>query len=66
MVGVCAGSPDYPSWKPATDDMAAMVEDACPHCQFPSGAESHRRGEFLALAKGALFGGGQKVSRSPV
>lgn len=66
MVGVCAGSPDDPSWKPATDGAAVMVEDARSRCQFPSGAESHRRGEFPALAKGASFGGGQKVSRSPV
>lgn len=65
VVGVCAGYPDDSTWE-ATHIAAAEAIDRARQAfrYFSEKWIRHRRGDFLALAVGVSYGGGQKVNPS--
>lgn len=62
VIGVLCGQPEDPTWDKCHHNAAEAVKEAGDNLRFPRGADSHRRGDFPAVAVGASFGGGQRVS----
>lgn len=58
VFGLCAGSPEDDDWGAVSQAAAANIQTARGECSFLKGCGVHRRGRFLALAKGVSYGGG--------
>lgn len=64
VVGVCAGCPADSTWEATHKAAAEAIDKARQDLRHLSEKwVRHRRGDFLALAVGISYGGGQKVSR---
>jgi hypothetical protein len=62
VIGVCAGSPDDPSWFDVHTSLASAIDTARESMRFSKKDLKHRRADTLAGAVGVSFGGGQAVS----
>lgn len=59
VIGVCVANPQ--NWGDINRCASGAIETARKRCFFPKKSKRHRRGDFLALAVGTSFGGGQKA-----
>lgn len=62
VLAVLGGQPRSPEWEGVARDAAEAMEEAQQQCEsLKGGHRSHRRGDFLAGAIGASYGGGRTV-----
>lgn len=66
VIGVVSSGPDDPTWKAACARAVERIEEAKDMIKAPAANWWHRRGDFLAMAYGVSYGGGQKVRRTPL
>lgn len=70
VIAVLGGKPRDPGWDGVSDRASQAMEEARQQCERANSLKveqrSHRRGEFLAGAIGASYGGGRKVRMAPL